>query len=465
MAAPRQQAQSDHWSSRAAFILAAIGAAVGLGNFWRFPYTAGENGGGAFVIVYLACVALVALPILVAELFVGRRGGTDAVGSVRNVAIADARTPAWAAFAWIGMIAAFLILTFYSVIAGWIIAYIPEAAMGTFGGLTAEESGAKFGALLDNPVLLVVCHAAFMAITVFIIARGLHKGIELAVEILMPAFFLMLLGVVGYSIYAGDIGEALQFLFHVDFSKITIEVVLEAIGQAFFSIGVGTAIMLTYGAYLQEDAHIMRASGYISFSDSLVAILAGFAIFPIVFQYGLDPAGGPGLIFVTLPVAFGEMPFGQIFGTAFFVLALFAALTSSISLLEIPVRRLIEHHGVTRPKAAMVLGGIAWFVGLGSLFSFNIWKQWFPLGFVPAFSEKTLFDLIDFLTANVMLPLAGLLTALFAGWSLSRAVSEEELSLSPGIFRIWRFAIRFIAPISVASVLVFFVYRQFVPPQ
>jgi len=454
----------EHWSSRFTFVLAAIGSAVGLGNFWRFPYTAGENGGGAFVIIYAVCVALVALPILMAELFIGRRGGTDAVDSVRQVAIGDARSSGWSVFAWISMTAAFLILTFYSVIAGWIIAYIPDAATGGLQGINAEASGEKFGALLADPWTMLACHTLFMGLTVTIVARGLHAGIETAVQILMPAFFIMLLGIVAFAAVAGDLAAAARFLFHVDFSKITGAVVLEAIGQAFFSIGVGTAIMLTYGAYLTEDAHIPRASVYIAFSDTMVAVLAGFAIFPIVFQFGLDPAGGPGLIFVTLPVAFGQMAFGQVFATVFFVLALFAALTSSISMLEIPVRRCIDHYNLPRVLSALLLGAVAWIIGLASVFSFNIWGGWHPFGFVEAFEGKTLFDMLDFLTSNIMLPLAGFLTAVFAGWVLSEAVAKEELRLSPRLHRAWRVLIRFVAPASVGSVLVYLAVVQVLSP-
>lgn len=461
MAGPRSGAVADHWSSKFAFILAAIGAAVGLGNFWRFPYTAGENGGGAFVLVYVLCVILVAMPILMAELFIGRRGGTDAVGSVRNVAVADARSPLWAVQAWIAMIAAFLILTFYSVIAGWILAYIPDAMTGSLRRISGQASGEKFGALLADPVTLVVCHSLFMGVTVFIIARGLHRGIELAVQVLMPAFFLMLLVVVAFSVTSGDLAAGMDFLFRVDFSKVDVEVVLQAIGQAFFSIGVGTAIMITYGAYLSGETKIGQSSAYISFSDTMVAILAGLAIFPLVFKFGLDPAGGPGLIFVTLPVAFGQMPFGQVFGSVFFILALFAALTSSISLLEIPVRRFVEHHGVSRGFASFTIGLAAWLVGLATVFSFNIWSGWYPLGFIPVFEQKTVFDVIDFATSNIMLPLSGFLTAVFAGWSLSRAVSEEELHLSPALYAMWRFLIRIVAPVCVGSVLVYLTVGQY----
>lgn len=443
----------QNWSSRLTFIMASVGAAVGLGNFWRFPYTAGENGGGAFVLVYIVCVVLVALPILMAEILIGRRGQKSAVGGAIAVAKEQASSTNWSAFAWIGMTAAFFILTFYSVIAGWIISYIPQAALGAFSGISAEMSGSKFDELLADPPQMIIAHSFFMALTIFIVARGVKKGIERAVEILMPLFFLMLLAVVVFSIVAGDIGKGLAFLFQPDFSKITAEVVLEAIGQAFFSLGVGTAIMLTYGAYLSRDTDIPESAYIVSFADTLVAILAGIAIFPIVFGFGLDPASGPGLIFVTLPVAFGEMPFGVVFATVFFSLALFAALTSSIALLEIIVSWGEENLPIARPQVAIVFGILAWFIGLASVLSFNEWSNFYPLGFIAVFEDKTVFDIIDYVTANIMLPLAGLLTALFAGWVMSSDSTKQELGMSDGLFSAWRVLVRYVAPISVATVL------------
>lgn len=450
--------QGEHWSSRVAFVLAAIGSAVGLGNFWRFPYMAGENGGGAFVIVYFFCVSIVSLPILMAELFIGRRGATDAPGSVRNVALEDGHSPRWSVIGWIGMIAAFLILSFYSVIGGWVIAYIPLAFQNAFAHINAEQSGALFNDMLKDPVEQLLYHALFMVITAYIVARGVHRGIELAVEILMPAFFVMLLGVVAYSIVTGDTAQGFSFLFHADFSKITPTVVLDAIGQAFFSIGVGTAIMLTYGSYLTRQTNITHAAGYIVVSDTLVALLAGIAIFPLVFAFGLDPAEGPGLIFVTLPVAFGQMHFGAAFAVVFFALALFAAITSSISMLEIAVRRLVEHHGMSRVWSASILALIAWLLGIGSILSLstNALAAWHPLTFIPLFKGQGFFDILDTLTSNVMLPLAGLLEAVFAGWVLSKALALDELDLKDGrLYAVWQFCLRYVSPICVGTVLIY----------
>ncbi len=448
--------ESAHWSSRFAFILAAVGAAVGLGNFWRFPYMAGENGGGAFIVLYILCVLGVALPILMAELLIGRRGGLSAVGSVRNVALSSGASASWRVIGWISMIAAFLILSYYSVIAGWVIAYIPPAITGALKGITAEASSARFDALLERPRLLAFYHALFMVLTVFIVSRGVIKGIERAVEILMPLFFLMLMGVVAYSWVTGDADRAFDFLFSPDFSQITPSVFLGAIGQAFFSIGVGMAIMITYGAYLTRDTHIPRASSIICFADTLVAILAGIAIFPIVFAVGLNPASGPGLIFVTLPVAFGQMPFGQVFGALFFALALFAALTSSISLLEIVVAWGEEHTSWARARLAYAWGFLAWVIGIASALSMNIWSDVFLLGVFAPFQAMTIFDLLDYLTANIMLPLAGVLTSIFAGWFVSKTITLDELGFYDGAaYALWRFLVRVVAPVSVGAVLVY----------
>jgi len=447
---------SAHWSSRFAFIMAAVGAAVGLGNFWRFPYMAGENGGSAFIIVYVLCVTGVALPILMGELLIGRRGALSAVGSVRKVAVESGRSASWRLVGWISMIAAFLILSYYSVIAGWVIAYIPVAATGALGGITAAASAAHFDALLASPRQLVLYHAVFMALTVFIVSGGVVKGIERAVEILMPLFFVMLVGVVAYSWVTGDADRAFGFLFSPDFSKMSPAVVLDAIGQAFFSIGVGMAIMITYGAYLTPETNILRASAIICFADTLVAVLAGIAIFPIVFAVGLDPASGPGLIFVTLPVAFGQMPFGQVFGTVFFALALFAALTSSISLLEIVVSWGEEHTAWSRSRLALAGGFLAWGIGIASVLSTNVWSHVYLLGMFAPFRTMTIFDLLDYLTANIMLPVAGMLTAVFAGWFVSRSLTLEELGLGDGaLYALWRALVRFVAPVSVAAVLVY----------
>ena len=352
------------WSTRTAFILAAVGAAVGLGNIWKFPYLAGTNGGGAFVLVYIGCAMAIAIPILIAELLIGRASRESPPRAVAQLAVQAGCSRHWSIVGWLGTLSGFLILSFYSVIAGWALAWIVAGASGAFAGATAESSQAAFDALLASPARLTLWHTVFIALTVFIVARGVNAGIEAAGRILMPALFAMLLAMVAYSALAGDLGAAVTFLFRPDFSALTGATLLTAIGQAFFSIGVSMGIMMTYGAYLPRQVGVGQAAFVIAGADTLVALLAGLAIFPLVFANGLDPAEGAGLTFVILPIAFGAMPGGALFGTVFFVLLAFAALTSAIAVLEPLVAWLAERPGGNRPRAAIGAGIVAWVIGL-----------------------------------------------------------------------------------------------------
>jgi neurotransmitter:Na+ symporter, NSS family len=429
--------QREFWTSRFAFIMAAVGSAVGLGNFWRFPYTAGENGGGAFLIIYLGCAILIALPILIAEYTLGRRGGGSAVGSILALARGNNKSPLWAIAAWVGGLSGTAILTFYCVIAAWIVVYIPQTFSGLFETMGPEQVGAHFGATISNAPLVLLAHGAFVLVNVIVVARGITKGIEVAVQILMPIFFLMLLGMVIYASVVGDFAASSAFLLTPDFSEVTGGTFLSAVGQAFFSIGVGAGLMITYGAYLSRDQDIPGSASTIVFTDTLVALVAGFAIFPLVFAFGLDPAGGPGLFFVTLPTAFGEMPYGALVGGAFFTLALFAAFTSSISLLQIGVAWLGEKKGWNRLAATLTIGGLVWLVGVGHIF-------------YPA-----LIDLLDGATEGIGLPLGGLLIALFAGWAVRKALLEDLGERARLTRMFWPIAIMFIAPLGIGIVLVF----------
>ncbi|TNE37006.1 MAG: sodium-dependent transporter [Alphaproteobacteria bacterium] len=455
MAAPTAQ-KSTHWSSRFTFIMAAVGSAVGLGNFWRFPYQAGQNGGGAFVLVYLVCVLLIVLPILIGELMIGRRGRLSAIGSMQKVAVEEKASPKWTIAGWNGMIGALLILSFYSVIAGWFIDYIPAILSGEFEGIDSQGAGLLFGDTLADVNKLIIGHSVFMALTVFIVVLGLKNGIEKAVNILMPLFFVLLVALTIFSAFIGDFAAGWRFLFTFDLSKITGAVVLSALGQAFFSVGVGGAIMLTYGAYLERDTHIPGSALIIALSDTAVAIIAGLLIFPLVFGFNLNPGEGPGLIFVTLPIAFGQMPLGNLIGAAFFVLALVAAITSSISMLEI-LASWVEERSRWGRKTGVVVGGfLVWAVGLLTVFSFNIWSDIHPLGRFSTFQGMTIFDLIDFVTGKFMLPFGGLLIALFAGWIMTRQSSRDELpAMSDLTFLIWRILVRYLAPVAVAVILLY----------
>lgn len=458
---------NNTWSSRMTFLLAAVGSSVGLGNFWRFPYEAGENGGGAFVIVYLFCVLFVAMPLVVCELFIGRRGGRSVVGSVVKVAKDDGRSGMWSIIGWMGMTAAFILLSYYSVIAGWVIAYIPklmtlslqsaapiveqagaivESGAGGVQDPRVKETHDMFVALLMNWKVQLLCHTLFMTLTVSVVWRGLHQGIEAAIKILMPAFFIMLFILAGIALWIGNAAEGLAFLFKPDFSKITPDVMINALGHSFFSIGVGGGIMITYGAYLERKIKIGQSAVLISLSDTVIAITAGILIFPIVFAFGLDSAAGPGLLFEVLPVAFAEMQFGHVIGPVFFILALVAALTSSISILEIFVRFAEDKLSMPRHVAALSAGITVWTLGLATVFSPTYLSDVIILNRNP-------FDFLDFLTGSILLPVGGLLIAIFVGWFVKWDTLRDELDLTPGQFSLWINVTRFIAPLAVFGIL------------
>lgn len=436
------------WSSRWVFILAATGSAVGLGNIWRFPYVTGENGGGAFVLIYFACVLLVGLPIMIAEILLGRRGRRSPINAMRVLAEDEGRSPAWRYLGWMGVLAGFLILSFYSVVAGWSLAYVWFLASGTFEGATVSVSQGTFEALTGSAAQLLLWHSLFMGLTMVVVARGVRGGLEQAVRYLMPALFVLLVVMVGYAIASGDFAGALRYLFEPDFSEVTGSSVLTALGQAFFSLSLGMGAIMIYGSYLPADTSIPGTGFIIAIADTLVAVLAGLAIFPIVFGYGLEPGQGPGLVFITLTIAFGHMPFGQLFGALFFVLLSVAAWTSAISLLEPVVAWLVESAELSRNQACAAAGGAAWLLGLGSLLSFNVWSDVAPGG-------RTFFDWAEFVSTTVLLPVGGMLIAVFAGWRMSRASTTDELGLGNSfLYRAWRLLVRFVAPVGVGIVFV-----------
>lgn len=447
--------QSIHgqWSTRLAFILAATGSAVGLGNVWKFPYIAGENGGGAFVLVYLLCIAVIGIPIMMAEVMLGRRGRQSPINTMKTLAYEENAGPYWKWLGWAGVVAGFLILSYYSVIAGWALAYIFRAGSGLFTGLTADGVETIFTNLISEPERLLAWHTIFMTMTMAVVARGVYGGLEKAVRLLMPLLLVLLLVLVGYALNSGSFEQGVKFLFTPDFSAITPNAVLIAMGHAFFTLSLGMGAIMVYGSYLPNDASIARTSVAVSLMDTIVALLAGLAIFPIVFANSLEPGAGPGLIFQTLPLAFGHMDGGAFFGTLFFVLLVFAAWTSAISLIEPAVAWLVENRGHTRVYAAVVAGIATWAVGLLTVFSFNIWSDVHLLYGFEIFRESTVFDLLDYLTANIMLPLGGLLIAVFAAWKMSRASSVDELAMGDRFFYpLWRILVRYVTPIAVAIV-------------
>jgi NSS family neurotransmitter:Na+ symporter len=441
------------WSSRMAFFLAAVGSAIGLGNIWKFPYITGENGGGAFVFVYLLCIVAIGIPIMAAEILLGRRGRQNPINTMLTLAGEEGGSGNWRWLGWMGVVAGFLILSYYSVIAGWALAYVFRAAGGMFEGRDAEAISAIFTGLVADPERLLAWHTLFMVMTMIVVARGVRSGLEKAVRLLMPAMFLILLVLVGYAMDTGYFMQGFHFLFDPDFSKITWTASLIAMGHAFFTLSLGMGAIMIYGSYLPDNASIMKSTVAIAAADTVVALLAGLAIFPLVFANGLVPGEGPGLVFKTLPIAFGQMPGGSFFGTLFFMLLVFAAWTSSISLVEPAVTWMVENHGIRRIKATVYCGVLAWLLGIATVLSFNLWSDVAPLSFIAKFEGKTIFDLLDFLTANVMLPLGGLLIALFAGYVMSRPSSADELGMGEGnVYLAWRFLVRYISPVAVAIV-------------
>ena len=447
---------AEHWSGRMAFVLASIGAAVGLGNIWKFPYTLGSSGGSAFVLIYVLAIFLIATPIMLSEMMIGRRAGKSAPSSLRKVAVDNGASAHWAWLGWMGLLAVFLVFSFYSVIAGWTAAYLIKSVSGQLAGLSPAQVGENFGAFLHDPTTMLGWHLAFTVATVYIVSRGIKLGLERITKFLMPALFATLVGLVIYAAISGDIGQAANFLFMPDFSKLTAPVVLAAVGQAFFSVNVGIGSVLTYSAYLPKDVNLFRSAITISIGDTTVALLAGLAIFPIVFANGLNPAEGPGLVFVTLSTAFAQMPGGTIVGTAFFLMILFAALTSSIAMLETTTARLVESGKFSRPRSAVIIGTCSFLLGIVTVLSFSEWETTYLLGGFEAFANKTPFDLIDYLVSNLLMPVGGMLFALFAGWKINQAMQVEELGVGNGaLYRIWLVLARFVAPVAVALVFYF----------
>ena len=434
------------WSSRWTFILAATGSAVGLGNIWKFPYMAGDNGGGAFVLIYLACIFVIGIPIMLGEIMIGRRGRSSPANTMSFLAKEAESSQAWTLLGATGALAGLLILSFYSVAAGWAMAYV----FGGFQETSAQAVSSEFDKFLTDPVALLFWHTLFIIITVTIVARGILKGLEAWINTLMPMLFIIIILLCIYAMQTGAFLEGLVYLFKPDFTKINSDVLLAALGQAFFTLSLGMGAIMAYGAYMPADQNIGRTAITVAALDTGVALLAGIAIFPIVFANGLAPTEGPGLVFVTLPIAFANMPLGVLFGTLFFILLSIAALSSSISLIEPGVAWLVESLKTKRAYAAIGLGIFSWTLGVFSALSFNLMSEFKLFG-------MNFFDFTDFLTNQIMLPLGGIFIAVFVGWVMKKKDVLDELQIEDGIiFKSWFFVIRFVAPVMVAMVLLYF---------
>jgi NSS family neurotransmitter:Na+ symporter len=436
-----------HWSSRMAFILAVTGSAVGLGNIWKFPYIAGENGGGAFVLVYLVCVVAIGMPVMMSEILIGRRGRRNPIDTMALLGREEGSSRNWKWLGVLGVAAGILILSYYSVIAGWVLAYVAKSASGQFADANAAVVGDAFLSFTGDWRMVVLMHTIFMGSTVFVVARGVERGLEQAVRFMVPALLVLMLALLGYSINSGHFAEGIAFMFAPEWDKLEWSGVLVALGQAFFTLSIGMGAVMAYGAYLPEDTSIIGAAGAVVIADTCIAILAGLVIFPLVFANGLNPGEGPGLVFETLPVAFGQMPGGVIFSTVFFLLLSFAAWTSALGLVEPAVAWLVERFHYSRTESALIIGGMIWLLGLGTALSFNVLSEF-------RFLAGTLYDNVDYLTSNIMLPLGGLLIAVFAGWVMCRNSTADELGSSGFMYRAWRLLARFVAPAGILVVLV-----------
>ena len=451
----------EGWSSRSAFILAAVGSAVGLGNMWRFPAEAGENGGGAFVLFYILCVLLIGLPVLLSEVLIGRHGQASAPESVRRVAAESGKSSRWAILADFGVLGAFLVLSFYCVVGGWVLYYVGVFAQdlvttgltgSAFEGRPGSEIEALWPALTGNGALMAGLHVLFLAITFFFVARGVSKGIEWVATWLMPTFFALFVGITIYGAFTGEFSQAVSYLFTFDFSKLTGSVMLAAVGQAFFSLSLGVAGMMTYGAYVGRDVNLAGTSVIISGADTAVALIAGLCIFPIVFAAGLEATAGPGLMFQSLPLAFQDMPFGSLIGLLFFAMVFFAALTSSVSLLEAPTAWLKGRAGMPRATATAIVAIGALLLGVAAALFFGAPVP--GISKIDLFADQDIFGVLDTVTSKVLMPVGAILTSVFVGWIASRRLIDSENGLSGGLEAFWLFLVRWLCPLALAVILV-----------
>lgn len=456
---PSQPASTDgniYWSSRLAFILAATGSAVGLGNIWGFPYKAGENGGGAFVLIYLACVLAIGLPIMMSEILIGRHTRKNPIQAMERMAVQSGHSPRWRWVGLMGVGAGFLILSFYSVIGGWALAYVFRALSGDFAEITPTVANEVFNSLVGDPERSMAWHTLFMVAVVLVVSKGVNSGLERIIKWLMPTLFVILLVLVGIASVMGDYGAAVNYLFNPDFSKLNSEVVVAAMGQAFFSLSLGLGAIMMYGAYLPDHASVAKTSLAIVGADTAVALISGLAIFPLVFAIPeMTTAEGPSLVFKVLPQIFGKIEGGGFVSVMFFLLLVIAAITSAVSLLEPVVSWLVTQKGMARDRASHVAGFAIWFLGLGTVLSFSSWSDE-RLTIAPRIGDrifvlvdgKNFFEIVEFLTFSLMLPLGGVMIAYFVGFIASMKATRRQLADSPrAVYSTWLFMVRNVAPI------------------
>ncbi|XKE43939.1 sodium-dependent transporter [Halomonas organivorans] len=435
------------WLGRWGFVLAATGSAVGLGNIWKFPYITGEFGGGAFVLVYLACILAVGVPVMMTEIAFGRRGRGSPIDAIRRVAAESKASPVWSLLGWMAMLCGFMILSFYVVVAGWSFSYLWKMLSGGLAGSSVDEMAAIFGANNESPLNLGFWSTLVTVATMAIVGKGVQAGIEKSVSWMMPGMVVMLAVLIGYGVFSGGFGEAVRFLFSFDAGSLSSEGMLAALGHAFFTLSLASGAILTYGSYLPGRASIARTTLSVAVADTVVALMAGLAIFPVIFANGMSPGSGPGLIFMSLPLAFQAMPLGTLFGILFFVMLSMAALTSSISMVEATVSWLTDNKGISRRTASWGTGIVLWLISTLAMLSFNVGAEWTLAG-------KHFFGWLDYLTSRWMMPLGGLGMVLLAGFVLKSETFRDELGLSPAWHALWLFMVRYVSPLGILLIFV-----------
>ncbi|MFT3931736.1 MAG: sodium-dependent transporter [Spongiibacteraceae bacterium] len=447
--------QSLHggWTSQWIFIAAATGATIGLGTLWKFAYLAGVNGGAGFVLLYLLCMALVATPVLVAEVLLGSRGRGDPVHAIEMVVLESALSRNWRWVGWLGGIAALVVLSYLSVVGGWLMTYCNWIYSGDLSAASARQIGEQFGLLLGDGWHQVGLQALFLLFAWMFVALGVSRGLGALFVVLAPILLILLLVMVLTALRMGDMPAAIEFMFAPNFEQWTTDAALAALGQAFFSLGIGMGAMISFGAYMPTQRSLLRTLGAVVLLHVVVALLAGLAIFPLVFAHRVQPNYGPGLIFITLPYIFGNLPYGAVIGTAFFVMVLLAAFGSAVALLEPATAWMVQRTRWSRPRAAALFAVLGGLLGLLSIGSFSLWPTWRPGG-------KSIFAWIDWISADVMLPLCAFALAILVGWRMRvESIRDEMLTDRPRLFWLWRAALRYIAAPAIALILFFGVYR------
>ena len=437
--------QQEHWKSKLGFILAAAGSAIGLGAIWKFPYVAGTGGGGAFLLVFLLFILLLGFPLLVGEFILGRKSQSDAISTYKKFAPQSG----WHITGIIGVVTSFLVLSFYSVIGGWIILYLFKALTGELAGLSPDQFGPLFDEIISEPISTLTGQLIFMLLTIVVVAKGVQKGIEQTSKFMMPTLLILFIIIVIRSLSLDGAMEGVRFLLVPDFSKLTSESILFALGQAFFTLSLGVSVMVTYASYLPKTQNLPSSAISIISMNIAVVLLAGLAIFPGVFSFGLQPDAGPTLIFSVLPAVFNQMPFGMLFFIAFLILFLFAALTSAFSMIEIIVSTLTKNNPSKRKKFTWLIGMAIFIVGIPSSLSYGIMAD-------VKFFDKTVFDLVDFAASNVLMPLGALLISIFIPLKISKTELFEELKQGSKVgrifFNVWFYLLKYLTPVAIIIV-------------